>query len=147
MKRKTESGKLLFSFRIKRKPAILGWMLNHPVFLVGQEESRPDTCHTRLTCVWSQCVVRPTISLSICRVNFWVAHRGPVLVSLCLPNCDLILQCICRVLPNWHPALLSLHLGLQIKTGYGAACFRGLLYCLPGGSCTLHLQFFRNWLV
>ena len=32
------------------------------------------------------------------------------------------------VFPNWRPALLSLHLGLQIKTGYGAACSGGLLY-------------------
>ena len=36
----------------------------------------------------------------------------------CLPNCPLW-SCdvmYCGAFPNWHPALLSLHLGLQIKT-------------------------------
>ena len=34
----------------------------------------------------------------------------------CIHNCLLIIAILCRALPSWHPALLSLHLGFQIKT-------------------------------
>ena len=40
-------------------------------------------------------------------------------------------------IPNWRPSLLSLHLGLQIKTGYGTVCFRGALALYICGSSSI----------
>ncbi len=43
------------------------------------------------------------------------AYSGPVLVSF-YSNCLLIVAMHCEAFPNGRPALLSLHLALQIKT-------------------------------
>jgi hypothetical protein len=43
-------------------------------------------------------VLRPSNYLVI-NLQSKAADSGPVLMSLCLPNCALILQCICRAFP------------------------------------------------
>ena len=89
-----------FFFSDKKKTSYFRVVAEAACLPCGQEASRADACMSVVA------VLRPSYYLVI-NLQSKVTDSGPVLVSLCLPNCALILQCICRAFPNWRPALLS----------------------------------------